>query len=53
MNEATITLAEPEMVLTLFGAKDQHLKLLRDQLQVAITHRDGAIRVMQAVISGP
>lgn len=45
MTEATISSIEPQLVLPLFGAKDQHLKRLRDRFQVNITHRDGLIRV--------
>ena len=36
---------EPQLVLPLFGAKDQHLRRLRDKFQVEITHRNGQIRV--------
>ncbi len=45
MTEATISSVEPNLVLPLFGAKDQHLRRLRDKFQVNITHRDGQIRV--------
>ena len=45
MTEATISFVEPKFVLPLFGAKDQHLRRLRDRFQVKITHRDGQIRV--------
>ena len=45
MFEATLSLAEPNLVLTLFGTRDQHLRTIRDNLGVAITHRDGEIRV--------
>lgn len=46
MPEATLTLVEPELVLSLFGTCDQHLKAVREALGVSITHRDGEVRVM-------
>lgn len=45
MTEATISSVEPKFVLPLFGAKDQHLRRLRDKFKVSITHRDGQVRV--------
>jgi phosphate starvation-inducible PhoH-like protein len=45
MTEATIPLVEPHRVLSLFGARDQHVRTIRDTLGVSITHRDGEIRV--------
>lgn len=45
MTEATISSIEPQLVLPLFGAKDQHLKRLRERSEVDITHRNGQIRV--------
>jgi phosphate starvation-inducible protein PhoH and related proteins len=45
MTEATIPLVEPHRVLSLFGARDQHVRTIRDALGVSITHRDGEIRV--------
>ena len=45
MTEATLSLAEPKLALSLFGAQDQHLRAIRDSLGVAITHRDGEIRI--------
>lgn len=45
MYEATLSLAEPKLVLSVFGTNDQHLRALRESLGVAITHRDGKIRV--------
>jgi phosphate starvation-inducible PhoH-like protein len=45
MTEATIALDEPQQVLSLFGARDQHLRTIRDTLGTSIVHRDGAIRV--------
>jgi phosphate starvation-inducible PhoH-like protein len=46
MTESTIPAVEPSLVLKLFGAKDQNVRRLREALQVAITHRDGAIHVI-------
>src|SRR5215510_11028439 len=45
MTEATIPLVDSHRALTLFGARDQHLRAIRESLGVAITHRDGEIRV--------
>ncbi len=45
MTEATISSVDQQMVLPLFGAKDQHLRRLRDRFQVDITHRDGKVRI--------
>jgi phosphate starvation-inducible protein PhoH and related proteins len=45
MTEATIPLVDSHRALTLFGARDQHLRAIRDTLGVSITHRDGEIRV--------
>ncbi len=46
MIQATIPSIEPQYLLPLFGAKDQHLRRLREAFQVNITHRDGEIRIM-------
>ena len=46
MTEATLALAEPTLALSLFGAQDQHLRRIRENLGVQITHRDGEIRVI-------
>ena len=46
MTEATILSIEPQIVLPLFGAKDQHLRRLREKFNVEITHRDGRIRLI-------
>jgi phosphate starvation-inducible protein PhoH and related proteins len=48
MSESTLTLSDPQLTLQLFGPQDNHLRLVRNQLGVAITHRNGQIR-----ISGP
>lgn len=45
MSESTIPLVDPHRVLSLFGARDQHLRTIRDALGVSIVHRDGEIRV--------
>jgi phosphate starvation-inducible protein PhoH and related proteins len=41
-----MALDEPQMVLGLFGARDQHLQMIREAFGVAVTHRDGEIRVV-------
>ncbi len=46
MTEATIPFIEPAIVLPLFGAKDQHLRRLRDFFQVNITLRNGQVRIV-------
>jgi phosphate starvation-inducible PhoH-like protein len=45
MNEATLSTAGPNEVLTLFGPRDQHVRKLRRLFGVDITHRAGKIRV--------
>lgn len=45
MIQASIPSVEPRLVLPLFGARDQHLRRLREKFKVDITHRDGEIRV--------
>lgn len=45
MTEATISSVEQQFVLPLFGAKDQHLRRLREKFQVNITHRNGQVRI--------
>lgn len=45
MSEATLSLVEPQLVLSLFGARDQHLRAVREALGVTITHRDGKVHV--------
>lgn len=45
MTEATISSVEQQFVLPLFGAKDQHLRRLREKFDVNITHRNGQVRV--------
>ena len=46
MSEATLSLAEPQLALSFFGVRDQHLRAIRDSLGVSITHRDGQIHVV-------
>jgi phosphate starvation-inducible PhoH-like protein len=45
MTEATIPLVEPKLALPVFGARDQHLRRIREIFNVVITHHDGLIRV--------
>ena len=45
MTEATLSISKPDQVLSLFGARDQNLRMLRERFDVSITHRDGRIRV--------
>jgi phosphate starvation-inducible PhoH-like protein len=45
MEQATLSVSNPQWVLPLFGARDRHIQLLREAFQVTITHRDGQIRV--------
>lgn len=45
MHEATISLADPGAVLSLFGPRDQHVRRIRERFNVSITHRDGEIRI--------
>ena len=45
MIKATISLVDSNSLLSLFGARDQHLRRVRDQLSVDITHREGEIHV--------
>ncbi len=48
MTEDKITLVHAKTLMPLFGAKDQHVKRIRDAFGVDITHRDGQIRVAGA-----
>lgn len=45
MSEATLSIANPDELLVLFGPRDQHLRKLRRLFDVSITQRDGQIRV--------
>lgn len=46
MSEANIHLNDQAAVLSLFGPQDQYLKLIRNHFGVAITHRDGKLRII-------
>lgn len=45
MFEATISPVDNQAMLAIFGPRDQHLRLIREALPVAIVHRDGEIRI--------
>lgn len=45
MFQAVIPLVDSNSLVPLFGARDQHLRRIRDALRVDITHRDGELRV--------
>jgi len=45
MSEATLLLAEPQLVLALFGARDQHVRAIRTSLGVSITYRNGEVLI--------
>ncbi len=45
MSEATLSIANPDELLALFGPRDQHLRKLRRLFDVSITQRDGRILV--------
>lgn len=45
ISESTLTLSDPDIVLQLFGPQDQHLRAMRSQLGVSITHRGGQVRI--------
>ena len=46
MSEASINLTDPAAVLSLFGPQDQYLKMIRNHFGVAITHRDGKLKII-------
>lgn len=46
MSEANINLTDPATILSLFGPQDQYLKLIRNHYGVAITHRDGKLKIV-------
>ena len=48
MSEATIAVADPKALLTLFGTRDQHLRKIRESLGVAIFNRDDRILIQGA-----
>src|SRR5882672_529548 len=45
MSEATIPLADSRSLLTLFGARDQHLRKIRESLGVAVSGRNDRIHI--------
>jgi phosphate starvation-inducible PhoH-like protein len=45
MTESTISSIDQQIALPLFGAKDQHLRRLRELFGVDITHRNGQVRI--------
>ncbi|MCA9127783.1 MAG: PhoH family protein [Planctomycetales bacterium] len=46
MSEANINVTDPSLVLSLFGPQDQYLKIIRNHFGVAITHRDGKLKII-------
>lgn len=46
MSEANINLTDPAAILSLFGPQDQYLKMIRNHFGVAITHRDGKLKIV-------
>ena len=45
MTEATLSIANQQEILDLFGPRDQHLRRIRRLFDVNITQRDGRIRI--------
>jgi phosphate starvation-inducible PhoH-like protein len=45
MSETTISVVSSKSLLTLFGARDQHVRKIRDALGVNITVQDGRIQI--------
>lgn len=45
MVESNISVVSPKALLTLFGARDQHIRRLRDELGVSISVQDGEVHV--------
>jgi phosphate starvation-inducible PhoH-like protein len=45
MSETTISVVSSDSLLTLFGARDQHVRKIRDVLGVNITVQDGLIQI--------
>jgi len=45
MAESSISVSSPESLLIVFGARDQHLRKIRDALGVRISARDGHIHI--------
>ncbi len=48
MTEATLPGTQPDELLNIFGPRDQNLRMLRRMFDVAITQRDGRIRITGA-----
>jgi len=46
VSEANLNLSDPNVVLTLFGPQDQFLRMIRNHYGVAITHRDGKLKIV-------
>jgi len=45
MSETTISVVSSKSLLTLFGARDQHVRKIRDALGVNITVQDGLVQI--------
>jgi len=45
MAESSISVSDPESLLVVFGARDQHLRKIRDALGVRISTRNGCIHI--------
>lgn len=45
MTEATISVADADLLVSLFGTRDQHLRMIRDALGVRISARNGNIHI--------
>jgi phosphate starvation-inducible protein PhoH and related proteins len=41
-----MNLSDPNLVLSIFGPQDQFLRMIRNHFGVAITHRDGKLRIV-------
>ncbi len=46
MSESNIQVSDPALLLSLFGPQDRYLKLIRNHFGVAITHRDGKLKII-------
>src|SRR5690554_1436743 len=45
MSEAKLSVVDSKSLLALFGARDQHLRRIREALQVSISARDGQLHI--------
>ena len=45
MFEATISVADPEALMPLFGPSDRHIRQIRETLGVTVSARNGSIHV--------